>query len=464
MTEAARPLRSAAYGALLILMLTYMVSYIDRMALGVLQEQIKAELGLSDWQLGLLSGPAFALLYSVMGLPIARLAERSSRTMVLAASLAVWSAMTMLCGLARNYTQLLLARAGVSIGEAGCNPAAHSLIADLFPPQERGRAIAFYSLGAPLGALLGAIAAGWLAHHWGWRTAFLMLGPPGFILAIVILFFMPKPRRGQFDAAAVGSSPPSSAAPPPFREVVKAFFGNSALRHLAAGSSLIVLVGYGVAAFLPSFLIRRHGLDLESVGLLSGVINGAGAAVGTLGSGFIIDRFGGRDARYYAWFPAIMVAGAVPCFVIGFLTNSLALSAVLLTLATTAIYTYIAPVFAQLHNILHTRMRATGTSIMYLVLNLVGLGLGPPLIGLISDYMTRLAIAGVVEPGQASGCSGAAASLPVCQQAAGMGLSHALVIISLILVVAVVHFWRAGLLIGAQRPYDAMDGRTIGTR
>lgn len=447
-TEVSSPRRSAAYGALLILMLTYLVSYIDRMALGVLQEPIKAELGLSDWQLGLLSGPAFALLYSVMGLPIARVAERRSRTIVLATSVAIWSAMTMLCGHARNYTQLLLARAGVSIGEAGCNPAAHSLIADLFPPQERGRAIAFYSLGAPLGALLGAIAAGWLAHHWGWRTAFVMLGPPGFILAIVILLFMPRPRRGQFDAAPAGSSAPASAAPPPpFRAVVTAFFGNPALRHLAAGSALIVLVGYGVAAFLPSFLVRRHGLDLESIGLLSGIINGAGAAVGTLGSGFIIDRFGGRGARYYAWFPAIMVAGAVPCFVTGFLTSSLALSALLLTLATTAIYTYIAPVFAQLHNILHPRMRATGTSIMYLVLNLVGLGLGPPLIGLVSDHMTRVAIADVVEQGRASDCSGSAASLAACQQAAGLGLSYALVIISLILMAAVAHFWRAGHLI-----------------
>ncbi len=443
------PARSAAYVALLILMLTYLVSFVDRMALGVLQEPIKAELGLSDWQLGLLSGPAFALLYSVMGLPIARLAERRSRSMVLAVSLVLWSLMTMLCGLARNYTQLLLARAGVSIGEAGCNPAAHSLIADLFPPQERGRAIAFYSLGAPLGALLGAIAAGWLAHHWGWRTAFLVLGPPGFILAAVIVLFMPKPLRGRFDAR--GAESHSDDAAPPFSAVLKAFFGNAALRQLAAGSALIVLVGYGIAAFLPSFLIRKHGLDLGSVGLLAGMINGAGAAVGTLASGFVIDRFGGRDARSYAWLPAIMVAGAVPCFVAGFLTGSLALSAILLTIGTTAIYTYIAPVFAQLHNMLDARMRATGTSIMYLVLNLVGLGLGPPLIGLISDHMTRVAVANVVEQGQASGCSGPAASLSVCAQAAGTGLAHALVIITLILVPAVVHFWLAGRLIG-RRP------------
>lgn len=443
MTDTSPHLRQTAYVALLILMLTYMVSFIDRMALGVLQEQIKAELSLSDWQLGLLSGPAFALLYSVMGLPIARVAERRSRTLVLAVSLAVWSAMTMLCGLAHNYAQLLLARAGVSVGEAGCNPAAHSLIADLFPPRQRGRAIAFYSLGAPLGALLGAIAAGWLAERLGWRATFVLLGPPGFLLAVVILFFMPKPSRGQFDAAAASAL----AAPPDFRLVLKAFFGNQAIRQLAAGSALIVLVGYGVAAFLPSFLIRRHGLDLGSVGLLSGIINGAGAAVGTLASGFAIDRLGGRDPRYYAWLPAIMVAGAVPCFVFGFLTSSLTLSVVLLTVATTAIYTYIAPVFAQLHNILDARMRATGTSIMYLVLNLVGLGLGPPLIGLISDYMTTIAVTQLVGQEHVHGCLGPAAALPACQVAVGSGLAHALVIISLILLIAVAHFWLAGRMI-----------------
>lgn len=437
--------RSAAYLALAILMLTYMVSFVDRIALGVLQEPIKLELGLSDWQLGLLSGPAFALLYSITGLPIARLAERRSRTMILAASLVAWSVMTMMCGLARNFTHLLLARAGVSISEAGCNPTAHSLIADLFPSRERGRAIAFYSLGAPIGAFVGAVAAGWMAQHLGWRTAFLLLGPPGFLLAVVILFFMPKPRRGQYDTT---TGPESSEEAPPFRAVLRAFFGNAVLRQLAAGSAIVVLVGYGVAAFLASFLIRRHGLDLGSVGLLTGLVNGAGAAVGTLGSGFMIDRLGLRDQRWYAWLPAWMVAASVPCFVAGFLTDSLALSVVLLTVATAAIYTYIAPIFAQLHGLMDTRMRATGTSLMYLIMNLVGLGIGPPLIGLISDHLTKAAVANAIEQGFADTCAGLAAADAACVQAAGTGISYALVAISLILVIAIASFWQAGRLIG----------------
>jgi len=439
--------RSAAYAALLLLMLTYMVSYIDRMALGVLQEQIKGELTLSDWQLGLLSGPAFALLYSLMGLPMARVAERRSRSMVLGVSLLVWSMMTMLCGFARNYAQLLLARAGVSIGEAGCNPAAHSLIADLFPSSARGRAVAVYSLGAPAGAFFGAVIAGWLAHHWGWRSTFLLLGPPGMILAVVIWLFMPRPPRGQFDALA--SKP---AAPPPFATAIRAFFGNAILRQLAAGSALIVLVGYGISAFLPSFLVRRHGLDLEAVGLLSGVINGAGAACGTLASGFAADRFGGGRPGFYARMPAMMVAAAIPCFVFGFLAESIVTCTILLTIATFAIYTYIAPVFAQLHNILDPSMRATGASIMYLVLNLIGLGIGPPLIGLISDYMTQVAMARAGGQGQLLDCSASSAAKPFCQQAVGMGIAHALVVISLILAVSVAHFWIAARLLDRQSP------------
>lgn len=445
MTEST-PSRRAAYVALVVLMLTYMLSYIDRTALGVLQEPIKHELGLTDWQLGLLSGPAFALLYAITGLPIARLAERYNRSAILAGSLVIWSAMTMFCGLARSYTQILFARVGVSIGEAGGNPTSHSLIADLFPASERGRAIAFYSFGAPAGAFVGAVAAGWLAHHWDWRTAFFMLGPPGFILAIAVLLLIPRLQRGRYDPATEQSA--NAGAPPPLRAVLTAFLGNPVLRHLAAGSALIVLAGYGIAAFLPSFLIRRHGLDIGSVGIIAGLVNGAGAAVGTLASGFAVDRFGGRDARLYAWLPAIMVAAAVPCFVFGFLTDALALSVTLLTIGTLAIYTYIAPTFAQLHNMMEARMRATAASIMYLIINLVGLGIGPPLIGFISDRMTQVALQQAAGNANIRSCLDATAIVPDCQRAAGIGITYALVIISMTLLWAAVHFWFAGRRLG----------------
>ncbi|MBZ9649128.1 MFS transporter [Sphingobium sp. 3R8] len=443
------PSRKSAYVALFVLMLSYLLSYVDRTALGVLQEPIKQELGLSDWQLGLLSGPAFALLYSIVGLPLARLSEHRNRSVILAACLVLWSVMTMVCGLARTYAQMLLARVGVSIGEAGGTPAAHSLIADLFPSKERGRALAFYSFGAPAGAFLGAVTAGWLAHHYGWRTAFIMLGPPGFVLAIAVIWLVPQLQRGRLDVNAGQAQ--DDAPPPPFSAVLKVFFSNPVLRHSAAGAALIVLVGYGIASFLPSFLIRRYGLDIGAVGLISGLVNGVGAGVGTLASGFAADRFGARNVRFYSWLPAIMVTAAAPCFILGFLSSTLAVAVPLLMIATLAIFTYLAPTFAQMHNMIDARMRATASSIMYLIMNLIGLGIGPPLIGLISDYMTRVALTQAAGSGLVPRCVGAVASLPVCQHAAGIGITYALVVISLILFWAAAHFWIAGYHVGRRR-------------
>ena len=451
------PTRRRAYIALVVLLLTYMMSFVDRTALGVLQESIKHELDLSDWQLGLLSGPAFALLYSIAGIPIARLAERRSRSMILAVSLSTWSLMTMLCGLAQNYVQMLVGRIGVSVGEAGGNPASHSLIADLFPPHERGRAIALYSFGVPVGAFLGAVVAGWLAHIWGWRTAFLWLGPPGFLLAIAVLFLIPPVRRGQHDKTQ-GADIGVDVAPPPLSAVFSAFMFNPVLRQMAAGASLIVLVGYGVAAFLPSFLIRRHGLDLGEVGLIAGLVSGAGAGAGTLASGFAVDRLGGRDVRLYSWLPAVAVLVAAPCFILGFWIDIIWLSTLLLTIGTGAIYTYIAPTFAQLHNMMEARMRATAASIMYLIINLVGLGIGPPLIGTISDHMTRVVLTGAGGTATAGQCLGASATLPACQGAAGAGISYALMIVSVLLVWAAAHFWIAGLHLGARGSQENVSG------
>lgn len=428
MTDAV-PSRRRAYCALLFLLLTYMMSFADRTALGVLQEGIKRDLSLSDWQLGLLSGPAFAILYSIAGVPIARLAERRSRSLILAASLSVWSLATMACGLASNYAQLLVARMAVSIGEAGGNPASHSLIADLFPPHARGRALAIYSFGVPVGAFLGAAMAGWMAHHWGWRTAFFLLGPPGLLLALLAPFALASVPRGRFDrpdAREPEAGGRATGDAPPLSVVLGAFFGNPVLRQMAAGASIVVLVGFGIAAFLPSFLIRRYGLDLGSVGLFAGLISGVGAGVGTLASGFAIDRYGPRNMRLYGWLPAAALVVSFPAFLLGFLTTSLWMMALLLTIGMGALYVYIAPTFAQLHNMMESRMRATAASIMYLIINLVGLGLGPPAIGRISDHMTMLA-------------SGRGA-----QDAAAQGITHALMIISALLLWAAVHFWLAG--------------------
>jgi predicted MFS family arabinose efflux permease len=390
--------------ALIVLLLTYMMSFVDRTALGVLQEPIKHAFGLSDWKLGLLGGPAFAVLYALTSLPIARLAERYSRSWIIATCLLVWSLMTALCGSAQSFIQLLLARIGVSIGEAGGNPASHSLIGDLFPPDRRARALSVYTLGAPAGAFLGASLAGWFAHLWDWRTAFLALGIVGVVLVIPVLMLIPAVPRGRFDAAPI-------ASPPSTRVVVRTLLSNPAFRQFAAGAALVVLVGYGVAAFLPSFLIRVHHLGIAQVGLVAGLINGAAAGVGTLAGGFVADRFGVRNLSVYGRFPAAMMLLATPCFVAGFTVGALWQATILLMIATACIYTYIAPTFARLQSMVSTRMRATAASLLFLIINLIGLGLGPPLVGFIGDRS---------------------------------GIATGLICTSFLLLWAAAHLWRAG--------------------
>lgn len=431
-----------AYVALIVLLLTYMMSFIDRTALGVLQEPIKREFGLSDWQLGLLGGPAFAILYALMSLPIARLAERYSRAWIIGACLFVWSLMTLLCGIAQNYSQLLFARVGVSIGEAGGNPASHSLIADLFPPERRARALAVYTLGVPAGAFLGASLAGWLTHLWDWRTAFLVLGIVGVVLVVPVLALIPSVPRGRFDAACADTAPPNTL------KVLRILVGNPAFRQFAAGASLVVLVGYGVAAFLPSFLVRVHGLDLGQIGVVAGLINGAAAAVGTLLGGFSADRFGKRDIRIYGWIPATLVLLATPCFVAGFMLDALWPATLLLMAATAGIYTYIAPTFAQLHSMVDARMRATAASILFLIINLIGLGLGPPLIGLISDWSAAATFNQHASGSFATLCAAGTQTSELaaaCTTASARGIASGLIGVSGILVWASVHFWLAGV-------------------
>ncbi|MDY6945504.1 MAG: MFS transporter [Pseudomonadota bacterium] len=430
-----------AYVALLMLSLTYMMSFMDRTALGVLQEPIKHEFGLSDWQLGLLGGPAFAVLYALMSLPVARLAERYSRSWVLVACLLTWSVMTLFCGAAQNYAQLLLARAGVSIGEAGSNPTSHSLIADLFPPQRRARALAIYTLGVPAGALLGAMVAGHFASLWNWRIAFVILGVSGVALAFPLLALLPSVARGRFDP------PVDSVTPPRMIEVITTLFRSPVFRQFASGASLVVLVGYGVAAFLPSFLFRVHGLDFAGIGVVSGLVNGVGAGLGTLLGGVCADRFGQRDARIYGWLPAVMMVFATPCFIAGFLLDSVWTGTLLLGFATASIYTYIAPTFAQLHSMVDSRMRATAASVLFLIINLVGLGLGPPLIGLIGDWSAAAWFAEHANGNFASVCTAGSAARDVgasCRFASARGLTAGLVAVSMLLVWASVHFWLAG--------------------
>lgn len=428
-----------AWTVLILLLLSYTVSFVDRTALGILQEHIKYDLHLTDWHLGLMSGPAFALLYAVAGIPLARLAEHRDRRIILSACLTVWSTMTMLCGAATSFFQMFLARMGVGIGEAGGNPVAHSLIADLFPATNRGRAIAIYSLGAPAGAFLGAALVGWLAQNWGWRHTFFLLGPPGFILAVLVWFLIPNVARGRFETSQQTQTPPS------FATVLRQLFAQPAYRHAAAGASLVVLVGYGAASFLPPYLIRHHALPMAEVGILAGLVNGVAAAFGTMAGGYAGDRLVARNPRLAGVVPACSVLIAAPLMVLGFVSRDLTISILCVFLGTMFIYGYIAPTFALVHTLSSARSRATATALFYLVINLVGTGLGPPLIGAISDAFSVRAFAGSPDRFHALCSPGATtATQDICLQATATGLTYSLAAVSLLLVWASVHFWLIG--------------------
>ncbi len=429
--------------ALAVLSSTYLLSYMDRTVLSVLQEDIKREFGLSDTQLGLLGGPAFAFLYSLTGVGIARMAERVNRGRLIAVCVAAWSLMTALCGVAQTYWQLLLARAGVSIGEAGGNPSSHSLIADLYPPQHRARAISIYTIGVPLGAFLGAAMGGLLNKWYDWRTTFLILGAIGAVFSIAALLLIPRVPRGSYDP-----EPLQGDEPPGTMDVLRVLRASPVFIHLATGSALVVLVGYSVPAFLASFMTRVHGLGKAEAGLAVGIVNGGGGLVGVLLAGFIADWLGRKDPRWHGWMPGVAMLIAVPAQVVALLWGDPVWAVFGLTVGMALMFTYIPPSFAQIHAMVNARMRATAASVFYLVVNLVGMGLGPPLVGWISD---RLAA-------RAMGADWAACADPAtigtlaqrCGAAQAEGLRYALVAICFSLVWAAYHYWRAGLHIGAR--------------
>lgn len=432
--------------ALFLLFLTYTSSYVDRSIIGILQEPIKHELGLSDGQLGILGGLSFALFYTTLAIPIARLAERYSRKLIISASLVAWSLMTILCGVSQSYFQLLLCRIGVGVGEAGGNPASHSLITDIFSRRRYATALAIFSLGAPCGALIGAVLGGFISQGWGWRTAFLIVGPPGILLALLIMTTVREPARGQ----ASGVVPADAPDVPPFRDVVKRLLGSAVFVHLAAGASLLVLGGYCIALFMAPFFLRQFQLPIADVGLISGLVNGVAAGVGVLVGGIVTDRLGKIDQRYYAWFPAVCVGLAGPLFAMAFLQSQWTMVLALLLPATALIYTYFGPVFAVLHGLVEPRMRATAAAILFMVINLVGMGLGPPLTGLASDLFAASAFSypdggfGALCPGGVAPADAGPALQSACATASATGLRHALLACGLIFLWSALHFIIAG--------------------
>jgi predicted MFS family arabinose efflux permease len=371
--------RVAGYG-LFMLTLVYAFNFVDRQILVILQEPIKVEMGLSDAQLGLLSGFSFALVYITAGIPIAYWADRSHRRNIIAGALTIWSGMTALSGLAQNYSQLLLARIGVGIGEAGGSPPAHSMISDYYPPERRGTALAIYSTGVHLGVFLGFILGGLISQAYGWRIAFMAVGIPGILLAALLVLTVREPPRGRWESAS------RAAYKPGLKETLVQLSSYRSFWYLAAGGGLTAFVSYGSGNFAPSFLVRNHDLEIGQVGTILAIFGGGGGMLGTFLGGYLADRLGARDSRWYLWLPAIASTLALPLGLPYLLLDDTTVAIGFMLLVTIALNTYLGPSLAITHTLVPPSMRALASAILFFVLNMIGLGLGPLTVGLLSDF------------------------------------------------------------------------------
>ncbi|MFP5449508.1 MAG: spinster family MFS transporter [Alphaproteobacteria bacterium] len=395
-TPLAKPVRTYALSLLLGI---YTINFLDRQVVNILAEPIKQDLGLADWQLGLMSGLAFALFYTVLGIPIARLAERGNRPLIIGSAVAVWSGFTALCGVAQNFIQLILFRIGVGVGEAGCTPPAHSLISDYVPKEQRSTALAFYSMGTPIGGLLGLIFGGLIADAYGWRTAFFVAGVPGILFAILAIFTLPEPRKEL--ARRTNKIQASSAT---FPETMKFLKGRKTFWYISFAAAIKAFIGYGHAPFTASFFLRNYpdqvqslastvgatvGYNLQSIGFLGlalGLMSGTAGALGSWLGGFIADKFAARDLRAQMVAPALASLITIPIYIAAVTIGSVPLALLLLTVNGLLGTIWYGPVYGTAQSIVPPHMRATTSAILLFIINLIGLGLGPLAVGLISDY------------------------------------------------------------------------------
>ncbi|HEY8434599.1 MAG TPA: MFS transporter [Sphingomicrobium sp.] len=369
-----RPAGSALVLALLLL--AYIFNFLDRQILGILAQPIQDDLHLSNGEFGLIGGTAFALLYSALGIPLAYLADRTSRSAVIAASLAVWSAFTALCGAAVGFGSLFLSRLGVGVGEAGGVAPSYALITDYFPESRRGRALAIFSLGVPIGLGAGSFVGAHLAHWFGWRAAFGIMGIGGLILAPALrLIVRDVPRSPQPDQAPLSRVFPIIARKPAFW-----------LLAFASGSSS--LCGYGLALWTPKVIMLSFGLDLVSTGNFLASLLVIGGCAGVFGGGWLADRLGDADRGWYAKLPAIAWLISVPAWGLGLFAPNLWIAWPLLLIGNAMNILWLGPVVAAVQHLVEPRMRATASASFLLINNLIGLGVGPWLMGRLSDALS----------------------------------------------------------------------------
>jgi MFS family permease len=368
-----------AWWALALLSAASFFNYLDRMVIAVLVEPMKRDLGLSDTQMGLVSGLAFALLYATAGLPLARLADRGSRVRILAVCVAAWSVMTALTGQVRNFLELFLVRMGVGIGEAGCVPASHSLIADLFPPERRALALGIFQAGGLVGLTVGLALAGWLAETRGWRTALLVIGLAGLPLAALIALGLAEPAR----LVPAGGPPAAERA----RAAVSALLARPVFLHVLLGISVGAFAAYGKAQWYPAFYVRSHGLGLTEIGFYGSLASGLGGILGILAGGALMLRLAPRDPRNELWLPMAGYLLAIPFALLTLLAPHWPLAFAAQFLAVFFGASGGGAALAALQGQAEPHRRATAAALMLILSSLIGLGLGPVAVGLLSDLL-----------------------------------------------------------------------------
>ncbi|HUO92418.1 MAG TPA: MFS transporter [Rhizomicrobium sp.] len=366
---------------LVCMMLVYVVNYLDRQILGILNPQIRAEFHVTNWQIGLLNGPVFALMYATLGIPIAIIADRVNRRNVIASSLALFSLMTFLSAFSARFWQLMLTRFGTGVGEAGTSPSVNSVLADLYPPQQRASALAFYSAGLNIGLLIAFFGGGWIGEHYGWRVAFRAAGIPGFVLALLLLATVREPQRGHVESLADTEPAPS------IWSVARYLASQRSFLWMSVGTGLSSFGGYAAIAFNSAFFQAAHHLSLHVIGIILALLAGVAGAIGTYLFGVFADLFAKKDVRWNMHILIWATFVGLPFTPILYLSNNLTVAVAAAIIPSMIGACFIGPAYAMTQALVPLRMRARSAAILLFILNIIGLALAAPIVGKISDLL-----------------------------------------------------------------------------